>query len=221
MNVFNNISNIDPTQFSEDKPVRILSIDGGGIRGICPAKIIDEVEKRTHRVSSELFDIICGVSIGSFIGAALSSKKFTGDRIVNIWDSEAKTMLDWSWAQYASTLFGAISPIYSAENVEKALVENFGDALLTDCSTELICPAFETTTGEPWYFSRDAAQNDSDFESLKVVDVVRASSAAPGYFRSKKSRYKINSAISLMGGYSPPIRHSMPMLVQESRKKSA
>lgn len=68
MNVFNNISNIDQTQFSEDKPVRILSIDGGGVRGICPQRLL-------LRLKKEPIEFLQNYSILSveYLSAALSA----------------------------------------------------------------------------------------------------------------------------------------------------
>jgi predicted acylesterase/phospholipase RssA len=183
MNTCNHISHINPANHLEVNPVRILSIDAGGVRGIISAKLIAEVEKRTHRLASELFDIIAGTSSGSFIGGGLTHN-YTGERIVQLWDSQSRRMLPYSCIRAAVTLAGLIAPKYDADSMEEVLNEHFGDALLSDSSTELICPSFETTVGENRYFSRDAAKDH--FNGVKIADVVRASSAAQGYFRSKQ-----------------------------------
>ena len=58
----------------EGKPFRILSIDGGGIRGILPAKILTELEERYLGAKSagDYFDLIAGTSTGGIIALALS-----------------------------------------------------------------------------------------------------------------------------------------------------
>jgi len=56
----------------ENKPYKILSIDGGGIRGLIPALILVEFEKRTGKPISELFDLVAGTSTGGIIAAGLN-----------------------------------------------------------------------------------------------------------------------------------------------------
>ena len=46
------------------KRINVLSIDGGGIRGIVPALLLEEIEKRTEKPISKLFDVIAGTSTG-------------------------------------------------------------------------------------------------------------------------------------------------------------
>jgi len=54
------------------EPVRILSIDGGGIRGIIPAMILAELERRAGRPACRLFDFIAGTSTGGIIALAVT-----------------------------------------------------------------------------------------------------------------------------------------------------
>ena len=56
----------------------ILSIDGGGARGMIPAVILKEIERRSGRHSSELFDRICGTSTGSILACGLAAPKAGG-----------------------------------------------------------------------------------------------------------------------------------------------
>ena len=49
------------------RPVKILSIDGGGIRGIIPALLLSEIERQTQRPIAELFDLIAGTSTGGIL----------------------------------------------------------------------------------------------------------------------------------------------------------
>jgi patatin-like phospholipase/acyl hydrolase len=51
---------------------KLLSIDGGGIRGIIPAAILAEIEARTCRTTASLFDLMAGTSTGGIITLALS-----------------------------------------------------------------------------------------------------------------------------------------------------
>src|SRR5258708_39464588 len=51
---------------------RMLSIDGGGIRGLIPALVLDAIEQTTKKRIHELFDVIAGTSTGGILAAALS-----------------------------------------------------------------------------------------------------------------------------------------------------
>src|SRR3954452_14332493 len=52
--------------------VRILAIDGGGIRGLIPAVVLADLERRTGRRVAELFDLIAGTSTGGILACALT-----------------------------------------------------------------------------------------------------------------------------------------------------
>ena len=168
---------------SEQDPATILSIDGGGVRGIFPALLIEEIEKRTRRKSNELFKIIAGTSIGSLIGGGLAIG-IPADKIVRLWESEAKNIFNRSLFREVTTINGYFAPRWSVDPLEKLLEDNFGDVLLKDTSTELICSAIETTKNDPWCFNRNAAANNPTLSSIKVREVIRSSAAAPGFFRS-------------------------------------
>jgi patatin-like phospholipase/acyl hydrolase len=55
--------------------IKILSIDGGGIRGIIPALVLDEIENRTGRPIAELFDLVAGTSTGGILALGLTIPK--------------------------------------------------------------------------------------------------------------------------------------------------
>jgi len=53
---------------------KVLSIDGGGIRGIIPAMILAEIERRTGKLTSELFDLVAGTSTGGILALGLTKR---------------------------------------------------------------------------------------------------------------------------------------------------
>jgi patatin-like phospholipase/acyl hydrolase len=53
----------------------VLTIDGGGIRGVIPARVLDEIEKRAGRPVCELFDMVSGTSTGGIIALGLSKPR--------------------------------------------------------------------------------------------------------------------------------------------------
>src|SRR6202165_3519659 len=55
-----------------NRQLRILSIDGGGIRGIIPAKVLAKIEELTQQTVAELFDVIAGTSTGGILALGLT-----------------------------------------------------------------------------------------------------------------------------------------------------
>ena len=53
--------------------MKILSIDGGGVRGLIPGMVVVEIERRMGKPVSELFDLIAGTSAGGHIALALTA----------------------------------------------------------------------------------------------------------------------------------------------------
>ena len=77
---------------------RILSIDGGGIKGVYSAALLEKLEEHTGKSIAELFDLICGTSTGGlialFLGAGFSPKEiveFYKDNATTIFPQTKKT----------------------------------------------------------------------------------------------------------------------------------
>src|SRR5262245_66157419 len=61
-----------PRHEAPRRPLRVLAIDGGGIRGILPAMVLADLERRTGRPIIDLFDMIVGTSTGDLLALALA-----------------------------------------------------------------------------------------------------------------------------------------------------
>lgn len=185
--------------------IRILSIDGGGTRGLVSIEILRHIERQTNRRIHELFDLICGVSSGAIITLAIGSGKFTLDQCetfyremsedifkTDFWSSTPRLL--WTHAYYDSTIF------------ENTLKKSFGNSSLMSLAAELDRPklvavSVNARSMQPFLF-RNFAHDPSignQFDgtcSAEVWQAVRASSAAPGYFQE----FKFGSSILLDGG---------------------
>jgi len=71
-----NVSDLSPTVLTSN--FRILSIDGGGARGMIPAVILKEIERRSGKQISQLFDRICGTSTGAILACGLAAPQSAG-----------------------------------------------------------------------------------------------------------------------------------------------
>lgn len=176
----------------EGRKVRILSIDGGGVRGIIPSRELEWLERNTHKRVSELFDLVIGTSTGGIGALALtvpesegsSTPKFTAGQVVELYKNKAAQVFpqpSW-WQRPFSLIWDVERSEYNPDGLTSVMKEYCGDTLLKDALTEVIVPSQEITESRPWYFQRSIARVDPTFSSLKMVDVIRCGTAAPTYF---------------------------------------
>ena len=62
------------------RPLRVLALDGGGIRGVIPATVLAEIENKTGKRIAEMFDLIAGTSTGGILALALATRTQTTHR---------------------------------------------------------------------------------------------------------------------------------------------
>ena len=170
------------------KVVRILSIDGGGIRGIIPAKILDEIEKRTDKRISQLFDMIVGTSTGGILALALTMPnrgqdhdnlpQNTAEELVGFYRTKGKEIFHCSWIEEMANL---VKAKYSPQNMQRILAEHFQQTSLGDALCDVIIPSYEMGIAYPWFFKSARAKCNPDYDFL-MKDVALATSAAPTFF---------------------------------------
>jgi len=169
--------------------VSILSIDGGGIRGIIPATFLAEFEKRIGKPIAELFDLIAGTSTGGILAALLTlpnkqgKPKYTAEFARSAYFEYGKTIFHRSPLRAAVTLGGLAGPIYSPRGLEGLLRQYLGEARLHDTLTEILVTAYDMDSGTPWFFKTSfARQHRSPVDDPLLTQVVRATTAAPTFF---------------------------------------
>lgn len=173
---------------------KVLSIDGGGVRGIIPALILEELESDGTPIS-RMFDVVAGTSTGGILalGLTLQAKggrpKYLASDLVKMYKNEATTIFPdspkynpWNPVAPWSKLQDLISkPTYDGAGLRHVLKKYFGNARLSDCLAEVLVPAYETVTRTPHLFTRELAIKNSDYD-FNVREVATATSAAPTFF---------------------------------------
>jgi predicted acylesterase/phospholipase RssA len=155
--------------------VKVLAIDGGGIRGLIPALVLAEIERRTGRPISGLFDLVGGTSTGAIIACALTRPDpMPADRVAAIYEEEGPQIFDASLVKQVSSLGGVIDERYDARELVASLRRHLGDARLGEAVTGVLITAYDLEAREALELRRDA--------DLSMVDAAHASSAAPTYF---------------------------------------
>jgi uncharacterized protein len=176
-----------------EKIFRILSIDGGGIRGLIPAKVLAELEIELRAIEPEKklyehFDLICGTSTGAIlaIGIALG---IPASELVNFYKKYAKVI----FPKYFFKIFPRkakvfTSSIYSNKELRKKLKEVFTEAnngklpVLNDLNVNVCIPAFNGNTGEINVLKTKHHKDYTRDYKLPAHEVALSSASAPVFF---------------------------------------
>jgi uncharacterized protein len=170
---------------------KILSIDGGGIRGIIPALILAEIEKRTKKPISEMFDIIAGTSTGGIIALGLTKPNSKGKPaykakdLVKLYETEGQNIFFQPIWIKLFDLLGLFNAKYPSAGIETVLKHYFKDTHLKHALTNVVIPSYDIEHRDAFFFKSHKAQFDPARNFL-MRDVARATSAAPTYFQPKK-----------------------------------
>lgn len=169
------------------KQVRILSIDGGGIRGIIPAMILSRLEERTGKRIAQMFDLIAGTSTGGILALALvkpnlqGQPEFPAERLVQLYEEKGKQIFSSSLWHKFQALGNLAEEKYPTEGIESVLGEYCGQARLSDALTNVLITAYEIEQRFPFLFKSHKAKVNPDYD-FYMRDAARATSAAPTYF---------------------------------------
>lgn len=174
--------------------IKVLAIDGGGIRGIIPARLLAEIEKRTQKATVELFDLIAGTSTGGILALGLnkpdliseSKPAYSAQQLVDLYEQKGAEvfrpdLLEGIWTSVGS----ALHPKYSHQGLEKVLNTYFGNIKLSESLKDILITSYDLERRRPYIFLSSEAKKRVDLDfPMKLVG--RATSAAPTYFEPLK-----------------------------------
>jgi patatin-like phospholipase/acyl hydrolase len=186
--------------------MRVLSIDGGGIRGIIPALVLAEVEKRSGRRVFELFDLIAGTSTGGILACALCAPDpLPAQQLVAIYEEEGPSIFDRSLWQRVRSAEGLLDEKYDAAALDRALERFLADKRLAESKPDLLVPAYNMGEPGPYFFkTRKAREEGEDFPLSEV------GRAPPPRRRPTSSRCRSQTTRSWTAACSPPTRRCAP-----------
>ncbi len=190
--------------------VKVLSIDGGGIRGIIPAMILAKIEETLGKPICELFDLITGTSTGGIISLALTKPASGSDtrpaykagELIKLYSEEGKKIFHTPVLHKIRSIGGIIDEKYPSQGIEEVLKGYFGDSRLSQALTPVLIPAYETELRTPFLFKSLYAKNHGKYSyDFYMWQVARAASAAPTYFEAfKLPADEISKYYSLIDG---------------------
>lgn len=180
---------------AEKKYTAVLSIDGGGIRGIIPVSVLAVLEKiisdkigQTAHIA-DYFDLVAGTSTGGIITLGLlrpseqehCRPKFKAEELIDFYFQEGPHIFKSSLSQKIKAAGGLLDEKYPNEGIEKALQRVFGDLWLSDLLKPCLITAYDIKRSQVHLFTQHDARKNAAYDFL-VWQVARATSAAPTYF---------------------------------------
>lgn len=171
--------------------IKILSIDGGGIRGIIPAVVLAEIEKRTGRQIAQMFDLIAGTSTGGILAVGLAIPKdastplYTASQLAALYAEQGARIFSRSLIHRLAACGNLRREKYTSAGIDQVLLDYFGDSRLRDAATDLLITSYEIERSFPFFFRSAIARERADYD-FPAREVARATSAAPTYFPPMK-----------------------------------
>jgi len=163
---------------------RILSIDGGGIRGLIPALVLAEIEEKTGKPIADSFDLIAGTSTGGILALGFSKDngngrpQYSARDLAGIYQSRGKEIFSRSLWRGISSVGGLTDELYSHKGIEKVLEEYFGDDPLGSGLTRTLITSYDIQNREPLFLKSWR----EEYRSVQMKHAARATTAAPTYF---------------------------------------
>lgn len=193
------------------KKVTILSIDGGGIRGILPGVILSYLEDRLRAKDndkarlSDYFDLIAGTSTGGILSCIYLTPgedgrpKFTASQAVDLYLERGHEIFDISFWQKFRSGMSLTDEKYSALHLEESLQDYMGELKLSQLLKPCIITSYDIFNRRAVFFNKVDALNNP-VRDFYVRDVARATSAAPTYFETARVKSIYGTPYYLIDG---------------------
>lgn len=181
--------------------VRVLSIDGGGIRGILPARVLVELEAITGKPVAELFDLIAGTASGAVLALGLAAPgdggrpRFRAKELLRFYIQSGRQLFPEPEATLRLRQLAGIPK--ARHSAARALDEHFGETTLGDALVDLIVPTFDLTAAVPLMLR---SEDFGPGVGPAMRDVALASSSLPTHSPSVRVELSARSWSLTHGG---------------------
>lgn len=174
---------------------KILSLDGGGIRGVLSAQLLALFEavlqEQTGQRLYDYFDLVVGTSTGAILASGVAMGR-SADTLVQLYLDQGRRIFPyWGTFSYLApqrlgliVQHGFSAPKYSHRGLQKVLREQFGQRCLGELSEEapkLLIPTYDTVARRPILFN---SWEQRLYGEARLWEVVLASASAPTFFPS-------------------------------------
>ena len=172
-----------------ERPFRILCVNGGGVLGILPSRILEHMEVITGNKLSTMFDLVCGTSVGGLISGVIGSPEDI--HITDAIDKLKNTkMFQSSFLRNMVTIGGILRPRIATKIRDAELQDLYGNTKLGDCKPHVLTVSYDLKSGRAKTFST------AKDPSIALTDAVKASAAVPTVWEP----HVVNDAICIDGG---------------------
>ncbi|XP_031275630.1 patatin-like protein 1 [Pistacia vera] len=186
------------TSFAKVKKITtVLSIDGGGIRGLIPGTILAFLESKLQELDgpnariADYFDIIAGTSTGGLITTMLTTPNkegrpaFAANELNNFYLEHSPKIFpqssSWNLLNPITSFVGEMTgPKYNGKYLRKIINQLLGDITLKETLTNVVVPAFDIKLLQPVIFSTNDAKEDV-LKNARLADICIGTSAAPTF----------------------------------------
>lgn len=183
------IEAVNDKRMKGNKIFKILSIDGGGIKGLYSASILKKFEDTFGCLTTDRVDMVCGTSTGGLIALAISLG-IPAAEICDFYTQKGKDIFPPH--RLKIPLLGYIDLFslkqalfwgkYSGRGLKQSLNDIFENKRIGDSKNLLCIPSYSVTKARPRVFKYDHREGKlSTDNSLLMKDVALATSAAPTY----------------------------------------
>src|SRR3954447_23959779 len=157
------------------------------MRGLIPAVVLAEIERRSGRRTAELFDLIAGTSTGGILACGLTrpgeggAPAFTAADLIGFYESEGPEVFHRALLKWVESVEGYVDERYDDSGLNAALRRYLDGTRLAEAVTDIFITAYEIERREAFFFRSSRARTDPAYD-FSFVDVARATAAAPTYF---------------------------------------
>jgi patatin-like phospholipase/acyl hydrolase len=182
----------------ESQVFKVLSIDGGGIKGLYSARVLEHFEGRFNCQISNYFDMICGISTGGLLALGLSLN-IPASLMSNLYYRRGKQVFPQQNSFLSSLKQLFLRSKYDNRELKRALQEIFGERTISDFRCLLCIPAFSLTDGRPFIFKYDHAEGHLCRDGkTRYLDIALATSAVPAYLPIVTTDHYYRSLLSII-----------------------
>ena len=171
--------------------IQLLSIDGGGIRGLVPAVVLTELERLTGRPAASMFHLMAGTSSGGLLALGLAKPgpgggpDLAAGDLASLFETEGRRVFSRSLRHRVRALENLLEEKYPSAGLEDVLRRYLGDTRLSEALTDVLVPAYELERRLPFFFRSSRARTRPDYDFPMRV-AAQATAAAPAYFEPVK-----------------------------------
>ena len=195
--------------------IRVLSIDGGGIRGIISATLLSHLEKIIQEKSgnkearlADYFDFIAGTSTGGILATVYlmpdpkcsDRPKYSAQDALDLYLNKGHQIFRSSLFNLIRSYFGLLRYKFKSQGINQALKETFGEeSLLHQLVKPCLITAYDVSREKSYFFTRCSARRNAR-KNFKIWEVARATSAAPSFFKPARLKSEYGECHTMIDG---------------------